>query len=166
MNDEHAHLIEHYARAGEHLALAIRGLTQEDILQPPPPSSDPNVGKWSIQQVVIHLADSELVMADRIKRLIAEEQPTLLSFNENRWVEHLAYEQQSAIDAATLVELSRKQLGKVLMTLNDEAMNRVGTHSEHGEMTLKKVIEMANTHLEHHLKFIHAKRAAMGKEMW
>ena len=60
-------LIEHYARGGEKLALAVRGLTREDLLAPPP-ADDPNVGKWTIQQVVMHLADCESVHADRIKR--------------------------------------------------------------------------------------------------
>ena len=57
-------LIEHYAGGGEKLALAIRGLTREDLLCVPP--ADANVGRWSIQQVVIHCMDSDLVSADRL----------------------------------------------------------------------------------------------------
>jgi hypothetical protein len=39
-------------------------------------------------------------------------------------------------------------------------------HSEAGKQTLADIVGKACNHLEHHLKFIHAKRAAMGKEMW
>ncbi len=49
-------LIEHFATGGEKLQLAIRGLTREDLLQVPEP--DAGVGKWSIQQIVIHCLDS------------------------------------------------------------------------------------------------------------
>jgi uncharacterized damage-inducible protein DinB len=163
-----SHFIEHYARGGEALSMAIRGLTEEDLLQPAPAptTTNPDVGKWSIQQVVLHLADSELVFADRIKRVIAEDKPTLLAFDETKWEQSLAYDAQSAADAAKLVELTRKQLGKVLSTLDANVFDRTGIHSENGPMSLKSIIEKANWHLEHHLKFIHAKRAAMGKEMW
>jgi len=55
-------LVEQYAAGTEKLALAIRGLTREDLLAVP--DAGANVGKWSIQQVLIHLADSEQVYAD------------------------------------------------------------------------------------------------------
>ena len=56
-------LIEHYAAGGEKLAMAVRGLTREDMLCPPP--ADANVGRWSIHQVVIHCMDSDLIATDR-----------------------------------------------------------------------------------------------------
>jgi hypothetical protein len=59
-------LIEKFAGGGEQLSLAIRGLTRDDLLAVPAP--DANVGKWSIQQVVIHCMDSDLIAVDRIKR--------------------------------------------------------------------------------------------------
>ena len=63
--------IEQFEHGGEKLKLAIRGLTREDLIALPAPEGE--VGKWSIQQVVLHLADCEAVFADRIKRVIAEE---------------------------------------------------------------------------------------------
>ena len=158
-------LIEHYARGGEKLALAVRGLTREDLLAPPP-ADDPNVGKWTIQQVVMHLADCEAVHADRIKRVIAEDNPTLLAFDENKWASALHYESQSAEDAVTLVELTRGQLGNVLRQLPAPAFERTGTHSVSGRKTLLDLVQGAVDHLEHHVRFIHRKREKMGKEMW
>jgi DinB family protein len=157
--------IERYEKQADELALAIRGLDRDDLLVAPP-TDDHNVGKWTIQQVVIHLADSEGVLADRIKRVIAEDNPMLLAFDENKWAGALAYQERSAEDAARLVELTRKQVGQVLHKLPDSAFARIGTHSETGKKTLADLITGAANHLEHHLKFIHAKRAAMGKEMW
>jgi hypothetical protein len=158
--------VEQYISGAEKLSMAIRGLIVEDLLALPPEGSGPEVGKWSIQQVVVHLADCEQVIADRMKRVIAEDNPTLLAFDENKWVAALRYESQSAEDAASIVRLTRTQMGAVLRQLPESAFNRFGTHSQSGRKTLADLINGAVAHLEHHLKFVHAKRAAMGKEMW
>lgn len=157
--------IERYEKQADELALSIRGLNRDDLFAPPP-AGEKNVGTWTIQQVVLHLADSELVFADRIKRVIAEDNPTLLAFDENKWASALHYEDRSAEDAAKMVEHTRRDLGGVLRKLPDQAFSRTGTHSEAGKLTLADIVTKAANHLEHHLKFIHAKRAAMGKEMW
>ena len=93
--------IDTYEKAGRHVAEAIQGLQPEDLLAFPVP------GTWSIQQIVLHLADSELVFLDRMKRVIAEEKPALLAFDENKWSAHLHYHDQSATEAATIVELAQ-----------------------------------------------------------
>jgi uncharacterized damage-inducible protein DinB len=157
-------LVQLYAAGADKLAMAVRGLTREDMLCLPAPDS--NVGKWSIQQVVLHLADCEQVYADRIKRVIAEENPTLLAFDENKWAAALHYNEQSAEDAVQLVELTRKGVATTLRHLSDAAFTRAGTHSEAGRKTLAELIKTAVDHLDHHVGFIHAKRAKMGKEMW
>jgi hypothetical protein len=158
-------IVEKYIKQADELLLSIRGLTQEDLQAAPPPS-EKNLGKWTIQQVVIHLADSEGVLADRLKRVISEDNPQLLAFDENKWMAAMHYADQSADDAAKQVELIRKQVGIVLTKLPESAFARTGLHSEVGKMTLADLLARACHHLEHHLKFIHAKRAAMGKEMW
>jgi hypothetical protein len=156
--------IEHYARGGEALALAVRGLTREDFLAPPPPGE--NLGKWTIQQVVIHLLDSDLIATDRMKRIIAEDNPTLIGFDETKFAKNLFYEEQSAEDAVMIISLNRRVFAPVLRKLPETAFARAGMHNERGRVTLDDLLTSYTHHLEHHLKFIHAKRAAMGKEMW
>ena len=157
-------LIEKFAAGGEQLSMAIRGLTREDLLAVPAP--DANVGKWSIQQVVIHCMDSDLIAVDRIKRMVAEENPSLIGYDENKFVQNLFYDEQDAEIAVQLVDLNRKQFARVLRKLPDSALQRKGTHNERGVQTAGKYIQFTIEHLDHHLKFIHAKRANMGKEMW
>ena len=50
--------------------------------------------------------------------------------------------------------------------LPDSAFQRFGTHNQAGKQTLEQVLKKSTDQLEHHLKFIHAKREKMGKEMW
>ena len=152
--------IQHYARGGEKLQQSIRGLTDEDLLAVPIP------GKWSIQQVVIHLADAESAVADRIKRVIAMENPSLLAWDENAFVKNLFYDDQSTDDAVALVTLIRRQLGRVLAKLPAEAWKRAGQHNERGPQTLQQLVEFADKHLDHHLHFINEKREKLGKLMW
>src|SRR5258705_7647685 len=101
-------LIEQWEHGGEKLALAIRGLTDEDLTCFPIP------GKWSIQQVVIHLMDSDLIATDRMKRTIAEDKPTLIGYDETKFIQHLLPDEQSADDAVKIFDLNRKMFAKVL----------------------------------------------------
>jgi hypothetical protein len=157
-------LIEQYEKGGEKLALAIRGLTPEDMRCVPAP--DAGVGKWSIHQVVIHLQDSDLIGADRMRRIIAEDNPTLIGYDETKFAQNLFNHDQSVEDAVTLFEASRRQLARILRKLPDAAFDRTGTHNEKGVVSLGHMLEGYIEHLDNHLKFIHAKRAKMGKEMW
>lgn len=157
-------LIETYAFGGEKLSQAIRGLLREDLVYKP--AADARAGMWSIHQIVVHLADSDGVLADRMKRVIAEDGSPLLAYDENKWMGALAVNQQSTEDALALFQLIRKQMTTILRHVHPEAWEHQGVHSEAGRLTLTGLVERANKHLENHLKFIHAKRALMGKEMW
>jgi uncharacterized damage-inducible protein DinB len=150
-------LIDQYERGGQKLGQAIVGLDREQLLAAPIP------GKWSTQHVVIHLADAESAFADRIKRIIATDNPVLLAWDENQFSARLFYTEQSAEDAVELIDITRRQLAKVLQNLPETAFSRTGQHSERGTQTLKDVIIMANWHLDHHLKFIAEKREKLGK---
>jgi len=153
-------LIEEYEKGGDDLRMAVRGLQREDLLARPGP------GKWSIQELVIHVLDADLVMADRMKRVIAEEKPTLLAFDENLWVKNLFYDEQSVEDAVTVFELNRRNMARLFKKLPDAAFDRVGVHSERGEMTVADIMTYGVDHLKHHLKFLVDKREKMGKIMW
>ena len=157
-------LIEHYAAGGEKLSLAIRGLTKEDLLCAPP--ADANVGRWSIQQVVVHCMDSDLVATDRIKRMIAEDNPSLIGYDENKFGQNLFYDEQPAEQAVQVVDLNRKLFAYVLRRLPPQAWERKGTHNERGVVTAGSYLKSTVDHLDHHIKFIHKKRAHWGKEMW
>jgi hypothetical protein len=150
-------IVEQYEQGGLKLGQAIVGLTTEELLAVPIP------GKWSTHQVVIHLADAEASFADRIKRIIAMDNPTLLPWDENKFFANLFYGEQSAEDAVKLIELIRRQTTRVLKALPDHAFARIGQHSERGQQTLEAVIGFANFHLDHHLKFIAEKREKLGK---
>ena len=53
-------IIDQYEQGGEKIGLAIRGLSREDLLLKPPADAPAGLGRWSIQQIVIHLTDADL----------------------------------------------------------------------------------------------------------
>ena len=150
-------LIDQYEAGGEKLRAAIRGLSVQDLQAFPVP------GTWSIQQIVIHVMDSDLISADRMKRIIAEENPTLIGYDETKFSKNLFYNDQPAEDAATILDLNRKLFARVLRKMPDSAFARTGMHNERGQITLGGYLKAVVDHLDHHLKFIHTKRAKLGK---
>jgi len=153
-------IIEQYEHGGDKLRQAVQGLTHDDMHAFPVP------GTWSIQEIVVHLLDSDLVMADRMKRVIAEDKPSLLAFDENRWAKQLAYDFRPAEDAVAMFGLNRKGMAEVMRRQPDEAFARAGTHNERGVLTLEQLVRFSVEHLDHHLKFVRDKREKLGKLMW
>lgn len=156
-------LIDQYQSGGRLLAEAISGLTPAELRRVPSADASEQLGRWSIQQVVMHVADAELVYVDRIKRVITEPTPALRSFDPDGWVTLLRYDDQSADDAAALVQLVRRQTARMLAGQPDEVFARRGIHNEAGSVTVEEMIVQLTRHLEHHARFIAAKRQWMGK---
>ncbi|HEY1629510.1 MAG TPA: DinB family protein [Tepidisphaeraceae bacterium] len=150
-------IIDQYEAGGEKLRQSIRGLSEQDLKSFPVP------GTWSIQQIVIHVMDSDLVSADRMKRIIAEENPTLIGYDETKFSKNLFYDDQSAEEAITILDLNRKLFTRVLRKLPDSAWNRTGNHNERGKVALGAYLKGVVDHIDHHLKFIQTKRAKLGK---
>jgi hypothetical protein len=149
-------LIDAYVNGVQPLREAVAGLTPEQLRARPVP------GKWSTLEVVCHLADFDPILADRMKRVIAEDRPTLLGADEKRFAAALAYHERDLEEELSLIEQTRRQLARVLRTLQPEALSRVGVHNERGELTLERLLTIATKHIPHHVQFIYEKRRALG----
>jgi hypothetical protein len=121
----------------------------------------PVAGKWSTLEVVCHLADFDPILADRMKRIVAEDRPTLVGADENRFAGALAYHDRDLEEELSIVALTRSQLGRILRTLPDAALTRVGIHNERGEISLERFLTITANHIPHHLKFIAEKRQVL-----
>lgn len=151
-----AALIENYLAGPRALRQAVAGMTREQLL------ARPVAGKWSTLEVVCHLADFDPIIADRMKRVIAEERPQLVGADEQRFAAALAYHQRDLEDELAIIERTRSQMARILRTLPDEALGRVGVHNERGPRTLEDLLTGATNHITHHLKFVADKRRALG----
>jgi uncharacterized damage-inducible protein DinB len=152
MNEQTQQLIDQYTAGAHTLAEAIEGLSPEQLQAFPVP------GTWSIQQIVVHLMDSDLVLADRMKRIIAEDLPLLVEFNETQFAERLQYQSQDANLACEVFRHNRLLMREILVRLGEEDFDRCGIHTERGKVTLAEWLAITVRHLDHHLKFIRDKR--------
>ena len=148
--------IEEYLSGDQLLRKAVAGMAQEQLAVRPIP------GKWSTLEVICHLADFEIVYADRIKRVIAESEPTMFGGDPDEFAARLAYQERNAEEELLLIELIRKQVAGILKTLKREDFQRRGIHSESGPVTLETLIERITGHIPHHVRFIEEKRKALG----
>jgi hypothetical protein len=149
-------LIDAYLAGPGEVRRAVAGMSREQLVARPVP------GKWSTLEVICHLADFEPIMADRMKRVIAEDRPQIIGADENRFAAALAYHHRDIEEELAIIERTRSQLARILRTLGDDALSRVGIHSERGPRTLEQFLESATNHLPHHLKFVTEKRRALG----
>jgi uncharacterized damage-inducible protein DinB len=151
----HAQLIAEYLAGPQKLRIDLTGMTAEQIDATPIP------GKWSTKQVICHIADFEPVYADRIKRVIAENEPMMMSGDPDLFAARLAYAQRDVEVELDLIEATRKHMGPILRSLVPSDFQRQGNHSEDGLITLEILLTRITNHVPHHLKFIEEKRAAL-----
>jgi uncharacterized damage-inducible protein DinB len=129
----HATLIDAYLAGPQRLRDAIEGMTGEQIDAAPVP------GKWSTRQVVCHIADFEPVYADRMKRALAEDTPTIFGGDPDAFAACLAYEQRDIEEELQMIESVRKHMARILRTLQPDAFQRKVNHSEAGPLTVEQL---------------------------
>jgi len=148
-------LLKQYEQAPNLLKTSIAGVREDQFDQTPVP------GKWSIRQVVCHIADFEPVYADRMKRVLVEDNPTMFGGDPDVFAAGLHYEKRSVQDELELISVVRRQMAVILRNTDIEDFQRTGVHSEAGPLTLETLLERITRHIPHHVTFIAAKIAAM-----
>jgi hypothetical protein len=149
-------LVDRYDAGSAVLAYAVSGLTKEQELARPGP------GAWSIAELVAHLVDSDLVLAERMKRILAEENPPLMVFDENLWIERLGPQEMPVEEGVNLFVAGRRWMTRILRRCEPADFARAGMHSLNGRKTLADVLAAAANHVDAHLSFLYGKRANLG----
>jgi uncharacterized damage-inducible protein DinB len=149
-------MIDEYLAGVAVLRQAVAGLNREQLL------ARPVAGKWSTLEVVCHLSDFEPIFADRMKRVLALDNPPLMGADENKFAATLAYHDRDAEEELAIVDNTRKQMARILRKQPAEVLARIGAHSERGPRTLEQLLQGAIGHITHHVKFVHEKRKALG----
>jgi hypothetical protein len=118
-------------------------------------------GKWSVREILVHLADTETVLLDRLRRLAAENNPTLMAFDQDKWAGALFYGKRDLGVARQQYESARRSIIEMIRNLKPSVDKRAGMHSEAGRRTFGAVLATVLSHNQHHLKQIQA--AAAGR---
>ena len=103
-------------------------------------------GKWSIVEVLQHLADSELVAGWRFRMVIAQDRPAITGFDQDPWASRLGYD-GAAVDEALLQFAVLRRVNLALLDgLPPAALQRVGVHAERGEESVAHMMKLYAGH--------------------
>jgi len=139
-------------------ARAVEGWSPEQLRIPEAP------GKWSIAQVLQHLADSDLVWGWRVRLILAQDRPTLTGYDQDLWAERLHYADADAQEALEQLRVLRRGNLNLIARATPEDLKRIGVHSERGEESVGYLCGLYAGHDLLHLRQIERIRAAVGRD--
>jgi uncharacterized damage-inducible protein DinB len=140
--------LDTYETTPSRLAAAIKGLNEAQMHYAP--AED----EWSIHDIVIHLADSEVGGFWRLRKTLAEENSTLPVYDQEAWARNLSYHLQNSALAIAAFTALRASTAALLRSLPMEAWERTSVHPERGKMSVYDIFELYFEHGDVHLQQI------------
>jgi hypothetical protein len=138
--------LESFGRAPGMLSAALRQFPKKMWLY------KPAVERWSIHEIILHLADSEASGYVRCRRFIAEPGSSVEEFDAARWAESLGYFYQSTREALEIIRRLRKVTYQLLARLPEPVWShRVGEPVD-GNLSLEEWVERQERHIPHHIE--------------
>ena len=113
-------------------------------------------GKWAASQIVAHFAEGEIVLAYRLRRILAGSGQTIEGYDQDEWVKNSGYLQADLQLAYSLFEIVRKSNVALIRSLTPEQMAFYGLHSERGKESISHLTRLYAGHDINHLKQLEA----------
>lgn len=135
---------------------AVQDLTDVQLRTPEKP------GKWSVIEVLQHLADAELVLGVRYRKVLAQPGDPIPSIEQDLWAEKLRYAEANLEDALAQFEHTRKVNLAVLRRASGDDWQLHGMHEQRGRETLEYMVRLYAAHDLYHLHQIDRIRKAIG----
>jgi uncharacterized damage-inducible protein DinB len=147
---EQTNVVEQYVKQVDEL--------QQLLAACPPAKANarPALARWSVVEIVNHLADAETIAAVRLRRIITQDRPWLQDYAQEVWAERLAYQQQEVGAVAERFCVLRRANAGLLRQLPAALWNLTGQHDQYGEMTLAAWLADYLGHTAKHLQQIRA----------
>ena len=132
------------------LAALIHGLSVQQL------AARPESGKWSVVEILAHLAEDELASAWRYRQMIEHDGAILNGFDQDLWALLGNYRAWSATEALELFRLLREANLRMLETISSEQWDHSGKHVERGPLTVRELARHMAAHDINHLLQIEA----------
>lgn len=139
-----AALVAQYEDGYRVIAEALADITDAELDTPEAP------GEWSPRQVVHHLADSEMTSAIRLRRLVAEEGPRIVGYDQEEFARRLYYRDRPIEGSLLAFKGARESSAAILRCLRPEEWERAGTHSESGRYSVDDWLALYAAHAHDH----------------
>jgi hypothetical protein len=132
------------ATAGK-LKKLIQGLTASQLKWRPEPA------KWSIAEVIAHLADTEIVGSWRMRSVIGENGITIQPFDQDAWASAFEYRERDPRHSLETFRILRENNLAMLKEISPETWQNYGMHLERGKETIAHLVRMFAGHDTNHL---------------
>jgi hypothetical protein len=119
--------------APQRLASLVDGVSDDNLARSPAP------GKWSIREIVAHLADAEIVIGYRLRLILASPGAAIQAFDQDAWALAGRYSVRNVSDSLVLFSAVRQANVALLRSLRDDEWERSGIHSERGTESLRDI---------------------------
>ena len=150
---QRSELVKKYKEGYAQVAAALEGARDAELDRRPAP------GKWTSREIVHHLADSEMTSAIRLRRLLAEDRPVIVGYDQEEFARKLHYDRPIAASLAAF-KASRDTSGEILDRMSEAEWAREGTHSESGHYSVLRWLEIYAAHAHGHADQIRNARRA------
>jgi len=126
----------------------VRAIPHERLTARPAP------GKWSVVEIIAHLAEDELTSTWRYRQMIENPGTPLAGFDQDLWARLGDYAAWSAENALGMFRLLREANLRMLRRLSAKELDAHGVHAERGEMTVRSLARHMAGHDRNHLEQI------------
>lgn len=142
--EERQELISQYAAGYDEVVASLEGFPTDRL------TSHPLEGKWSANEIVQHLADSEMNSAIRLRRLLAEERPVIQAYDQDDYAQRLKYNERALAPALDALKGARATTVQLLTIMSEDDWLREGWHPESGAYTAENWLRIYAAHAHNH----------------
>ena len=133
------------AATPQKLARLLKGVPKAKLRKRPAPA------KWSIHEIMAHLADTELVSGFRVRMILGQPGAPLIGFDQDVWVIAGHYDKRQTATALEQFTALRKMNLEILKAIRPEQWKHSGMHSERGEESVELILAMMAGHDLNHI---------------
>src|SRR5215475_1723821 len=136
-------------KSPKEIATAVSGLSPQALRYKPAPD------KWSILEILGHLADIEIVYAYRLRQMLADKKPVIAPMDQDQWAKQLGYLDIPAPELVALYGLNRHHNLRLLRRLKPADLEKSAFHPEYQQdVTVATLVEKMAGHGANHLQQI------------
>jgi hypothetical protein len=145
------------AAAPSRLAKLIRGVSPKRLAHKPAP------GKWSVNEIIAHLAESEIVVAWRMRAIVGAPGTPIQAYDQDAWAAAGNYAARDAKSSLSLFRALRDANLEWLRKLRPEQWKHHGIHAERGQESIELLVHMMAGHDLNHIRQVEAALATRKK---
>jgi hypothetical protein len=136
------------AATAKRLERLIKGVPKSRL------SKRPASDKWSVSEILAHLADTEIVGGFRLRLILGAPGTAVAAFDQDSWVTSGHYEKRDPRKSVEQFRALREANLTLLKSLTAEQWKHYGMHSERGQESIEHIVRMFAGHDINHLQQI------------